>query len=104
MRDGTYHTHGVNKSITRVTAIGPKRVYMKPKYGLGRKHAKWVSVLYEYLLGQFDSPRKLGVRFNMVMIKHIAFDLFHNSTNGAYSANNLDPCSEELLYLKIDQR
>lgn len=102
--DGTCSTHGVNTSITRVTSIGPKRVRLKAKPGRGRKRAQWVSALYEDLRDEFDRLRKLGVKFNMVTLKHLALDLLQNSSNDAYNANILDPRSNQPLHLKIDQR
>lgn len=96
--------HGVNTSITRVTAICPKLVRMGAKCGRDEKLAKFVTALYKDPRDEFDRLRYLGVKFNMITLKSLAFDRLHNSTNDAYSANIWDLCSEQSVHLKIDQR
>ena len=74
---------------------------MKARKGRGRKRAAWVIALHEDLRSEFDRLRKVGVKFNLTKIRHLALDLLRSNENEAYSRNMIDPRSEQLLHVKI---
>lgn len=100
--NGDFTLRGTTSTVTRITKAGPKRVQLKARAGRGSKRAKWVDALHLDLREEFDRLRKLGVKFNLTTLRHLALDMLRASENEAYSFNMVDPRSQQPLYLKIN--
>lgn len=102
--EGLVKTRGETSSVTRVTLQGPKRVRLKARKGRGRRRLPWVEALYSDVLDEFDRLRKLGVKFNLTTLRHLALDVLQTGKDDIYSANMIDPRSNVALRKKIDAR
>ena len=69
---------------------GFKRVYLEARSGRGRPITRWLRALHIDLRAEFDRLSKLGVRFNMRMLRHLAIVLINESTSVAYHNNMKD--------------
>ena len=102
--DGTVMYRGRALSVTRNTASGLKRVYLKANADRGRKRLPWMSSLHEELRSEFDRLRKLGVKFNLVSLRSLALQIVANSTSDDYSANMIHPRSNRPTIEHINSR
>lgn len=90
---GRVQKRGVTSSITRVTSNGHRRVYTKARAGRGRKRAEWVQCMHEDLVSEFDRLRKLGVKFNLKVLRQLARSMVETSEKDAYFSEMKDPAS-----------
>lgn len=74
---------------------------MKAQPGRDRKRGAWIDTLYEDLREGFDSLRKLGVKFNLKILRHLALEILHSKETEYYSYKMIDSRYEQPLHKKI---
>lgn len=99
--DGDLKLRGTTAAITRVSKAGRKTVRLKAKVGRGRKRQTWVDALHRDLLQEFERLSKLGVKFNLSTLKHLALNMLRASESPDYSANMTDARTDAPLHTKI---
>lgn len=76
----------------------------KAAKGRGRKRAEWVSALYCDLKSEFERLCKLGVKFNMGLLKQLSLRLVSLDENDKCNNQTTDPKSERLISTHITSR
>ena len=95
---------GGTTSVTRYSKNGSKRVYLKGLSGRGRPITPWVRALHMDLRAEFVRLRKLGVKFNMCTLRHLAIVLINDSISDAYHKNMKDAKSGTLIDAMVTSR
>lgn len=98
---GVINQRGSSAVVTRVTKAGVRVARLKARSGRGRKRAPWVEALHQAVKDEFERLSKLGVKFNLNTLKHLALDILSTGDGDNYSRNMIDPKSNEPLHLKI---
>ena len=98
---GVISQRGSSAVVTRVTKAGVKVARLKARNGRGRKRGPWVEALHQSVKDEFERLSKLGVKFNLNTLKHLALDILSTGDGDSYSRNMIDPRSNEPLHLKI---
>ena len=95
---------GSTTSVTRYSKNGFKRVYLKARSGRGWPITPWVTALHMDLRAEFNRLGKLGMKFNMRTLRHLAIVLINESTSDAYHNNMKDAKSGKLIDAMVTRR
>lgn len=94
-KKGDLLKRGVTSTVTRVTSKGVKTVKVKAHTGRRRKRAKWLEALHAYLRSEFDSLRKLSVKFNHHILQMLTMSVIQSFDNDSSSAHTIDRGQEK---------
>ena len=86
------------------TRQGIKVRIAKAAGGRGRRVTPWVKELYAELLDEFQRLRKVGVKFNVRLLRQLALKIVADSTGDILSPTSTDPRSGRLIRTHINTR